>query len=323
MQMRQLGKTGIEIAPLVFGGNVFGWTVNADESFRLLDAFVDRGFSMIDTADVYSRWAPGNQGGESETILGEWLRRSGKRDKIVLATKVGMDMGHGREGLGKQYILDAAEASLRRLGVETIDLYQSHKDDAATPIDASLEAYQQLIEQGKVRAIGASNFKGARLTEAIETAEREGLPTYSVLQPEYNLLDRQDYETDLAPVAERFSLGIIPYFSLASGFLTGKYHSLADTEGVTRGSRVTKYFNDRGTKVLAALDQVAKETGAKQATVALAWLMAQPTITAPIASATKVEQLGELMAAVELRLSDEQLGALTAAGAYEPAHAAS
>ncbi len=316
MQTRKLGSTAFEIAPLVFGGNVFGWTINADQSFRLLDAFVDRGFSMIDTADVYSRWAPGNQGGESETIIGQWLKRSGKRDRVVLATKVGMDMGNGREGLGKQYILDAAEASLRRLGVETIDLYQSHKDDAATPIDAALEAYGQLIEQGKVRAIGASNFKGARLTEAIETARRENLPAYSVLQPDYNLIDRQDYETDLAPVAERFSLSVIPYFSLASGFLTGKYHSLKDTEGVTRGSRVTKYFNDRGIKVLAALDQVARETGAKQATVALAWLMAQPTVTAPIASATRVEQLEELMAAVELTLSAEQIRLLAEASAY-------
>lgn len=301
----------MEIAPLVFGGNVFGWTVNAEESFRLLDAFVYRGFSMIDTADVYSRWVPGHQGGESETIVGEWLRRSGKRDKVVLATKVGMDMGGGREGLGKQYILDAAEASLKRLGVERIDLYQSHKDDAASPIEGTLEAFQQLIEQGKVRAIGASNFKGARLTEAMETAERAVLPAYGVLQPDYNLIDREDYETDLAPVAERFGLGVIPYFSLASGFLTGKYHSLADTEGATRGSRVTKYFNDRGMRVLAALDRVAGETGAKQATVALAWLMAQPTVTAPIASATKVGQLEELMAAVDLRLTAEQVGVLT------------
>ena len=316
MQMRQLGNTGFAIAPLVFGGNVFGWTVDAEASFRLLDAFVDRGFSMIDTADVYSRWAPGNHGGESETILGEWLRRSGKRDQVVLATKVGMDMGNGREGLGKQYILDAAEASLRRLGVDTIDLYQSHKDDAASPIDGALEAYGELIAKGKVRAIGASNFKGARLTESIETAQREGLPAYRVLQPEYNLYDRQDYESDLAPVAKQWSLGVIPYFSLASGFLTGKYHSLADTEGVTRGSRVTKYFNDRGKKILAALDGVSQETGAKQATVALAWLMAQPTVTAPIASATKVEQLEDLMAAAELTLSGEQMQVLNAASEY-------
>ena len=316
MQMRQLGKTGMQIAPLVFGGNVFGWTVNAEQSFQLLDAFVDHGFSMIDTADVYSRWAPGNQGGESETIIGEWLRRSGKRDKVVLATKVGMDMGNGREGLGKQYILDAAEASLGRLGVETIDLYQSHKDDAASPIEPSLEAFQQLIKQGKVRSVGASNFKGARLTEAIEIAERESLPAYAVLQPEYNLIDRREYETDLAPVAEQFSLGVIPYFSLASGFLSGKYHTAADTEGVTRGSRVTRYFMDRGMRTLAALDQVARETGAKQATVALAWLMAQPTVTAPIASATKMGQLEELMAAVELQLTTEQIDALMRASAY-------
>ena len=315
MQTRQLGNTGIEIAPLVFGGNVFGWTANQEQSFRLLDAFVDRGFSMIDTADVYSRWAPGHQGGESETIIGEWLRRSGKRSRVVLATKVGMDMGNAREGLGKQYILDAAEASLRRLGIETIDLYQSHKDDAASPIEGALEAFQQLIEQGKVRAIGASNFKGARLTEAIELAGREGLPAYQVLQPEYNLYDRQDYETDLAPVAQRFGLGVIPYFSLASGFLTGKYHSLKDTEGVTRGSRVQKYFTERGERILKALDQVGQETGAKQATIALAWLMAQPTVTAPIASATKPEQLDDLMAAMDLQLSTEHISKLTEASA--------
>lgn len=315
MQTRALGNTGIEIAPLVFGGNVFGWTVDAEQSFRLLDAFVDHGFTMIDTADVYSRWAPGNQGGESETIIGEWLRRSGKRNKVVLATKVGMDMGNGHQGLGKQYILEAAEASLRRLGVETIDLYQSHKDDAASPIEGALEAYQQLIEQGKVRAIGASNFKGARLTEALELAAREGLPAYATLQPEYNLFDREDFETDLQPVAERFNLGVIPYFSLASGFLTGKYHSLKDTEGVTRGSRVTKYFTPRGERILGALDQVAQETGAKQATIALAWLLAQPTITAPIASATKLEQLDDLVAVANLQLSPEQINTLTEASA--------
>ena len=316
MLTRSLGTSDLRIVPLVFGGNVFGWTADQGQSFRLLDAFVDHGFNCIDTADVYSRWVPGNHGGESERIIGQWLGQSGKRNQVILATKVGMDLGNGREGLGKQYILDAAEASLARLGVETIDLYQSHKDDAASPIDAALEAYAELIAKGKVRVIGASNYKGARLTEAIELAHRENLPVYQVLQPEYNLYDRQDYETDLAPVAARFSLGVIPYFSLASGFLTGKYHTLADTEGVSRGSRVTRYFDDRGRRILSALDEVAGATGAKQATVALAWLMAQPTVTAPIASATKTEQLDDLMAAVDLELSDEHLQSLTQASAY-------
>ncbi len=315
MQTRPLGTSDLQAVPLVFGGNVFGWTVDQQQSFRLLDAFVDRGFNVIDTADVYSKWVPGNHGGESETIIGQWLKSTGKRDKVILATKVGMDLGSGREGLGKQYILDAAEASLARLGVETIDLYQSHKDDAASPLEATLEAYAALMQQGKVRVIGASNYKGARLTEAIELAQREHLPVYQVLQPEYNLYDRQPYETDLAPVAQRFGLAVIPYFSLASGFLTGKYHTLADTEGAARGSRVTRYFDDRGKRILAALDRVADETGARQATIALAWLLAQPTVTAPIASATKVEQLDDLMAAVDLTLTQDQLQSLTDASA--------
>ncbi len=317
METRTLGQTGLEVVPLMLGGNVFGWTIDTQQSFRILDAFLDRGFNFIDTADVYSRWAPGNQGGESESILGQWLhQRGGRREKIVLATKVGMDMGHGHEGLGKQHILESAEASLRRLGTDHIDLYQSHKDDAATPFDATLEAYAQLIEQGKVRAIGASNYKGDRLTEAIELAQKHDLPVYQTLQPEYNLYSRADYETDLAPVAKRFDLGVIPYSSLASGFLTGKYKSVEDTEGKKRGGKVSRYFDDRGQKILAALAQVARETGAREATVALAWLMAQPTITAPIASATSLDQLDELTAAVDLTLTEDQLRQLTDASAY-------
>jgi aryl-alcohol dehydrogenase-like predicted oxidoreductase len=316
MQTRALGATDISIVPLVFGGNVFGWTVDASGAFNLLDAFVDRGLNCIDTADVYSRWLPGNKGGESETILGEWFKRSGKRDKIVLATKVGMDMGNGKKGLRKRYILEAAEASLKRLKTDRIDLYQSHQDDELTPIAESLEAYQQLIQQGKVRAIGASNFKGARLSEAVELARKEKLPIYQVLQPEYNLYSRQQYESDLAPTAEKYELGVIPYFSLASGFLTGKYKSEADAKGANRESRVLKYFDERGKRILKALAEVAQQTGAQPAAISLAWLLAQPTVTAPIASATSTKQLYSLFTAVELRLEQEQIARLTKASAY-------
>ena len=300
----------------MLGGNVFGWTIDKQRSFVILDAFVDRGFDLIDTADVYSRWVPGNQGGESESILGEWFRSSGSRDKVILATKVGMDLGDGKQGLRKQYILQAVEDSLKRLQTDHIELYQSHKDDESTPLEETLEAYQQLIAQGKVLAIGASNYKGARLTKALETAERLGLPQYTALQPEYNLHARQVYEQDLAPVAAKYGLGVVPYFSLASGFLTGKYQTLEDSKGKNRESRVAQYFDERGKQILKALAQVEEETGAKQASIALAWLLAQPTITAPIASATSVEQLQSLFAAVELKLSPEQVKTLSDASAY-------
>jgi aryl-alcohol dehydrogenase-like predicted oxidoreductase len=316
MQTRSLGSSNIQIVPLVLGGNVFGWTIDAATSFRVLDAFVDRGFNCIDTADVYSRWLPGNHGGESEAILGQWFQKSGKRDKVVLATKVGNDMGDGKQGLSKKYILEEVEASLKRLQTGHIDLYQSHKDDESTPLQETLEAYQQLIRQGKVRIIGASNYKGDRLTQAIELAQKHNLPVYQTLQPEYNLYDRQDYEQDLAPVAEKFHLGVIPYFSLASGFLTGKYKTVADTKGKNRGARVEKYFDARGQKILKALDEIAKQTGAKEASIALAWLLAQPTITAPIASATSIDQLESLFAAVDLKLDGDSLDKLTQASAY-------
>lgn len=316
MQTRTLGTTNIEVVPLMLGGNVFGWTIDQPTSFRVLDAFVDRGFNFIDTADVYSRWKPGNHGGESETIIGNWLKQSGKRDKIVLATKVGMDLGDGKQGLAKKYILEAVEASLQRLQTDHIDLYQSHRDDEATPIQETLEAYQQLIDQGKVRIIGASNYKADRLTLAIELAHQHNLPIYQTLQPEYNLYDRQDYEETLAPTAKKFHLGVVPYFSLASGFLTGKYKTLEDTKGKNRGSRVEKYFTPRGEKILAALNEAATETGAKQAAIALAWLLAQPTITAPIASATSTDQLESLFAAVDLKLPPATLEKLSAASAY-------
>ncbi len=316
MQTRSLGTSGLTVVPLMLGGNVFGWTIDKQKSFAILDAFAARGFDFIDTADVYSRWTPGNHGGESETILGEWFQRSGSRDKIVLATKVGMDLGDGKQGLKKQYILEAAEASLKRLQTDHIDLYQSHKDDESTPLDETLEAYQQLIKDGKVRAIGASNYKGARLTEALETAAKLGLPHYTALQPDYNLYDRQDFETNLAPVAQEYGIGVIPYFSLAAGFLTGKYKTKADAEGKARGGKVSAYFNPRGERILAALAEVEQQTGAKQASIALAWLLAQPTITAPIASATSIDQLDGLFAAVDLKLTPEQLKALTDASAF-------
>jgi len=316
MQTRRLGDSDLEIVPVVFGGNVFGWTVDEAKSFELLDAWVDRGFNCIDTADVYSVWMPGHVGGESETIIGKWLKQSGKRDQVVLLTKVGFEMKSGGKGLSKKYILEEVEASLKRLQTDRIDLYQSHTDDASVPFEETLEAYAQLIDEGKVRYIGASNYKGARLAEAEDLAEREKLPAYKTLQPEYNLYDRQDYETDLAPVAEKYGLGVISYFSLASGFLTGKYQSLEDAKGKNREARVQKYFDERGMKILKALKKVSEETGAEQAAVSLAWLLEQSTITAPIASATSTKQMEALFAAVDVKLSAAQLAELTDASAY-------
>jgi aryl-alcohol dehydrogenase-like predicted oxidoreductase len=306
----------LAIVPVVFGGNVFGWTADEARSFELLDAFVDRGFNCVDTADMYSVWVPGHQGGESETIIGKWLAKSGKRNKIVLLTKVGMEMKSGEKGLAKKYILKEVEQSLKRLQTDYIDLYQSHTDDQSVPLEETLEAYAQLIDKGKVRYIGASNYKGARLAEAEDLAEQKKLPAYKTLQPEYNLHDRQGYEQDLAPVAEKYGLGVIPYFSLAMGFLTGKYQSVEDAKGAKREARVQKYFDERGIRILKALKQVSEETGAEQAAVALAWLLAQPTITAPIASATSTQQMEALFAAVELKLTAQQLAQLTDASAY-------
>jgi aryl-alcohol dehydrogenase-like predicted oxidoreductase len=304
MQRRRLGDTELEIVPVVFGGNVFGWTADEARSFELLDAWVDRGFNCIDTADVYSRWVPGHVGGESETIIGKWLKQSGKREQVVLLTKVGMEMPAGK-GLSKKYILEEVKQSLKRLQTDRIDLYQSHKDDESVPLD-----------EWKLRYIGASNYKGARLAEAEDLAERKKLPAYKTLQPEYNLHARQGYEQDLAPVAEKYGLGVIPYFTLASGFLTGKYQSIEDAKGAKREGMVQKYFDERGLKILKALKQVSEETGAEQAAVSLAWLLEQPTITAPIASATSTKQMEALFAAVELKLSAAQLASLTDASAY-------
>ena len=313
--MRRLGGSGLEVAPLAFGGNVFGWTVDEPTSFRLLDAFVEAGFNLIDTADVYSRWAPGNQGGESETIIGRWLRQSGKRDRVVLATKVGMEMGPGEKGLSSAYILRAVEDSLKRLQIDHIDLYQSHQDDEATPLEETLEAFGELIRQGKVRAIGASNYSAERLAEALRVSQENGLPTYECLQPHYNLADRADFEENLEPMCREAGLGVIPYYSLASGFLTGKYRSEADLGKSARGQGVKKYLNDRGFRILAALDEVAGRYSSTPTRVAIAWLLTRPVVTAPIASATSLEQLDDLIEATRLELDDAAIGLLDAASA--------
>ena len=321
MQMRKLGNSGLEVSPLAFGGNVFGWTVDEPTSFQLLDAFVAAGFNFIDTADVYSKWAPGNQGGESETILGNWLKSRGKRGQVVIATKVGIEMGAGRKGLSKAYILRAVEDSLHRLQTDYIDLYQSHTDDAETPLAETLEAYAQLVKEGKVRAIGASNYPAARLREALEVSADHGFPRYQSLQPNYNLFDRHGYEAELEGVCHDHGLGVIPYFPLASGFLTGKYRSEADLAASKRGQFVKKYLNDRGFRILRALDEVAKEIHATPARISLAWLLARPSITAPIASATSLEQLQDLVGATELKLDQEAIARLNQASAYAEAAA--
>ncbi|MGO8702877.1 MAG: aldo/keto reductase [Candidatus Brocadiia bacterium] len=315
MDRRKLGNSGIEVAPLALGGNVFGWTVDEPTGFKILDAFVAAGFDLIDTADIYSKWVSGHQGGESETMIGNWLKRSGKRKKIILATKVGSEMGPKKKGLSKAYILNAAEDSLRRLQTDYIDLYQSHLDDAKTPLEETLEAYAQLVKQGKVRAIGASNYGAERLAEALEVSRRQGYPSYQSLQPLYNLYDRAEYEAKLEPLCRVEGLGVITYFSLASGFLTGKYRSQKDLSQSARGDRVKGYLNERGFKIIRALDQVAKDTKSAPATVALAWLMARPGITAPIASATSLEQLHDLVAAASLKLDRASMDALNEAGA--------
>jgi aryl-alcohol dehydrogenase-like predicted oxidoreductase len=307
VEQRQLGKTGIKISPLVFGGNVFGWTIDEPMSFTLLDAFVDAGFNCIDTANVYSNWKPGNKGGESETIIGNWLKRSGKRDKVVIATKVGHDMGPMGKGLAREYILKEVEQSLTRLQTDYIDLYQSHVDDKDTPFDETLSAYEKLIAQGKVRAIGTSNYTGERLAQSLKVSAEHKLPVYQTLQPLYNLYDRRPYESDLEPICIENGLGVIPYFSLASGFLTGKYRSEADIAGRPRSARLSKYFNDRGTRILKVLDTVASQVDSTPAAVALAWMLARPSITAPIASATNLDQLKVLVSAIQLKLDQGQI----------------
>jgi aryl-alcohol dehydrogenase-like predicted oxidoreductase len=299
---RRLGGSGLEVGPLAFGGNVFGWTADEPTSFRLLDAFVAAGFDLIDTADVYSRWAPGNQGGESETVIGNWLAKTGNRGRVVLATKVGMDMGNGETGLSRAHILRSAERSLNRLRTDTIDLYQAHKDDPGTPLEETLGAFGELVAAGKVRAVGASNYTAGRLAEALRVSRDHGLPRYECLQPEYNLYDRAGFEEELGPLCRAEGLGVITYFSLAAGFLTGKYRSEADLVRSPRGKKVKGYLNDRGFRILAALDAVAGRLGSTPGRVALAWVLAKPTVTAPIASATSPEQLDDLIAATRLDL---------------------
>ncbi|WP_372400239.1 aldo/keto reductase [Azospirillum sp. HJ39] len=317
MDRRPLGRSGLTVSPLCFGGNVFGWTADEATSFRLLDAFVDAGFNFIDTADVYSAWAPGNKGGESETIIGNWMKSRGNRDRIVLATKVGSEMGPGKKGLPPAWIRTAVEDSLMRLQTDRIDLYQSHWDDPATPFEDTLGAYKELIDQGKVRAVGASNLTAARLREALEVSARTGLPRYETLQPEYNLHDRKGYEAELEGLCRENGLGVISYYSLASGFLTGKYRSTADAGKSARGQgAVSKYLNDRGRGILAALDEVAARHGATPAQVALAWLIARPGLTAPIVSASRLEQMGDLIAAASLRLDAGDIEGLDRASAY-------
>ena len=299
----------------MLGGNVFGWTLNEADSFRILDAAFDAGLTFIDTADIYSTWVPGNKGGESETIIGKWFARSGKRNQVTIATKVGMQMGHGGKGLSAKYIAEEVDASLQRLQTDHIDLYQSHEDDPNTPLAETMGAFDKLVKQGKVRFIGASNYSGARLREAMETSKRGGFASYQTLQPHYNLMERAQYESDLAPVVADYGLAVVPYFSLASGFLTGKYRSDADFEGKARGGGVKKYWNDRGRRVLAALDAVAKEYQSNPARVALAWLLSRPNIAAPISSATKTEHLTDLVEATRLKLSQPALDQITAASA--------
>ncbi|MBK6007011.1 aldo/keto reductase [Ramlibacter ginsenosidimutans] len=318
MDYRNLGRSALKVSPLCFGGNVFGWTADEKTSFSLLDAWVDAGFNFIDTADVYSRWVPGHTGGESETVIGRWLKQSGKRDRVVIATKVGMDMGEGRIGLKPQRIREAVEASLRRLQVDCIDLYQAHKDDESTPLADTLETFGALVKEGKVRVIGASNYSAARLSEALETSRRLGLPRYESLQPLYNLYDREEFERELQPLCVREQVGAIGYYSLASGFLTGKYRSEADAAKSPRGAMVVKkYLNERGRRILAALDDAARHTGATPAQVALAWTIAQPAVASPIASATSLPQLAELVRAAQLKLDGETLKRLTRASAAD------
>lgn len=312
---QRLGSSDLEIAPLILGGNVFGWTADRDASFAVLDAFVAGGGTMIDTADVYSAWVPGHQGGESESMIGEWLKASGKRDQVLIATKVGMLPGEGGEKLAPARIAAACDASLKRLGTDRIDLYFAHQDDEATPQEAVLEAFAKLVDAGKVRVLGASNFHAARLKSANEKARAAGLPRYDALQPEYNLVSRHKFEGELQNYCAEWNIGVVPYYGLASGFLTGKYRSREDLSKSVRGGRMGDLLEGHGRAVLEALDPVAEETGATLAQISLAWLIAQEGVTAPIASATSVAQIEDLLPAMTLTLSAEQLDRLTVAGA--------
>lgn len=316
MEKRLLGNSGIEVAPLALGGNVFGWTIDEQTSFKILNAFTDAGFNLIDTADVYSRWKAENIGGESETIIGNWMKQRGNRDKVIVATKVGSDMGEGKT-LKKNYIFKAVDASLKRLQTDHVDIYQSHFDDLSTQVEEIIDAFSELIKQGKVRAIGASNLSAERLKESVEYSERAGLPRYETLQPLYNLYDRGVFEKEYQPYCLEKNISVINYYSLASGFLTGKYRSENDLSKSARGGGNKKYLNERGFKILKAVDEVAEHYNTTPATVSLAWLMAQPTIAAPIASATSAQQLNDLVAAVDLKLDKDALEQLNTESTYQ------
>jgi aryl-alcohol dehydrogenase-like predicted oxidoreductase len=316
MQKRRLGRSNLEIAPIVFGGNVFGWSVDQAGANRLLDAFVDAGFNAIDTANSYPRWVPNSPEGASEIIIANWLKTSGKRDRVLIFTKVGSEMSPERKGLSRRHITAEVEGSLKRLGIETIDLYQSHRDDMSTPMEETLQTYAELIREGKVRAIGASNFTAQRLKEALEISNRLKIPRYEVLQPKYNLYDRDEFEGPVEDLCMKEQIGVIPYFGLASGFLTGKYRSPADFgKSAARGSRMAGYLNERGMKILTALDWCASKHQVKPAAIALAWLMARPSITAPIASATTTEQLSDFSDAASIELDRDDLEQLNLASA--------
>ena len=316
MEKRELGKSGIWVKPFCFGGNVFGWTADEPTSFALLDAMVDSGIDFIDTADVYSTWVPGNKGGDSETIIGKWLKKSGKRDKVIIATKVGKPMGPDKKGLSKAYIMRAVEDSLKRLQTDYVDLYQSHEDDKNTPLVETMEAFTDLVKQGKVRTIGASNYDADRFMEALKVSRDSGLESYQTLQPEYNLYSREEFERDLQPACIENNVGVINYYSLASGFLSGKYRSSDDLSKSQRGGGIKKYLNKRGFRILDALDKVSKKYNTTPSGVAIAWVISQPGITAPIASATSVKQLHETLKALEINLSKNAIDLLTKASSY-------
>jgi aryl-alcohol dehydrogenase-like predicted oxidoreductase len=316
MEQKQLGKTDLKIAPLAFGGNVFGWTIDEQTSFQLLDAFVAGGMNLIDTADVYSKWVPGNKGGESETIIGNWMNKRNNRRSVIIATKVGGDMGQGKKDVSRKHILEAVENSLKRLQTDYIDLYQTHWDDETTPVEETLEAYSQLIKEGKVRWIGASNISLERLKASLAASDQNGYPRYETLQPLYNLYERKDFEETFQQFCVDNNISTITYFSLASGFLTGKYRSDADLSKSQRGGGAKKYLNERGFKILAALESVAKECGSALASISLAWLMSRPSVAAPIASASNPEQLKSLLASTTLKLSSDALKILNDASEY-------
>ena len=317
MQYKQLGNTDMHVAPITVGCNVFGFTVDEKTSFQLLDGFSEAGFNLLDTADVYSRWKPGNQGGESETIIGNWMKERQNRSNIFIATKVGWDMGDGKKGLSKKYILQTVESSLKRLQTDYIDLYQTHMDDAETPIEETLEAYQQLMNEGKIRWIGASNLSPERLQLSLQISKEKGLPSYQTFQPHYNLVEREIFEKESEHICVKNNLGVINYFALAGGFLTGKYRSVSDLSKSLRGDQAIKYLNPKGIKILTALDKVAAEHNSTPASVAIAWLLARPSVTVPIASATNMQQLQSLINATELKLNKEAIELLNDASAWE------